>query len=189
MPPGYVKTIREEILFEYAKVISRSVYQGRLEWGFVARQFMELRDGPMAAVSGASHEWQSEAELPHQCAYCGATEYLQVDHLVPRSHGGADSAENRVWACRDCNESRSDRGVYEWLGLERKDDLHCQVAGKYLQGLLALHEAAGTLEIDKSRLKRLLCVRCGVGDACRKWKKEGQLSCFCLESVVRPLAT
>jgi len=26
MPPPYVKTIREEILYEYAKLISRSVY-------------------------------------------------------------------------------------------------------------------------------------------------------------------
>jgi hypothetical protein len=27
MPPAYVKTIREEILYEYAKLISRSAYE------------------------------------------------------------------------------------------------------------------------------------------------------------------
>lgn len=186
MPPGYVKTIREEILFEYAKLISRSTYQGRLEWGFVTRRFTELRDGAMA-MSGTIREWQREGELPRQCVYCGATENLQMDHLVPRSQGGADSADNMVWACRACKASRSDRGVFEWLGLVRKDELHRLVVAKYLTELLALHEAAGTLNVDKSRLKRLLCVKCGLGDACRAWKKEGQLTCFCLESVVRPL--
>ena len=32
MPPGYVRTIREEILYEYAKLISRSAYE-RIENG------------------------------------------------------------------------------------------------------------------------------------------------------------
>ncbi len=44
MPPGYVKTIREEILYEYAKLISRSAY-GTLQRGFITEGFKKLRDG------------------------------------------------------------------------------------------------------------------------------------------------
>jgi hypothetical protein len=44
MPPPYVKTIREEILYECAKLISRSAY-GSLQRGFVTERFKKLRDG------------------------------------------------------------------------------------------------------------------------------------------------
>lgn len=42
----------------------------------------------------------------HQCQYCGkkpAIRDLNIDHVMPRSRGGADSWENLVTACRVCN--------------------------------------------------------------------------------------
>ena len=44
MPPPYIQTIREEILYEYAKLISRSAYGG-LQRGFIIERFKKLRDG------------------------------------------------------------------------------------------------------------------------------------------------
>jgi hypothetical protein len=41
-----------------------------------------------------------------RCRYCGASSNdvrLHVDHVVPRVDGGADSPENLVAACADCN--------------------------------------------------------------------------------------
>lgn len=45
------------------------------------------------------------------CQYCGRTaeesgSHLHLDHLVPRSEGGADVASNLVLACRRCNCAR-----------------------------------------------------------------------------------
>jgi len=37
------------------------------------------------------------------CQYCGATEDLTFDHLVPRSRGGATTWQNVVAACSPCN--------------------------------------------------------------------------------------
>ncbi|MFH0772323.1 MAG: hypothetical protein V1933_06860 [Candidatus Omnitrophota bacterium] len=51
MPPPYVKTIKEEILYEYAKLISRSAFKGKLNYGFVTDRFKALRDGS-ATMSG-----------------------------------------------------------------------------------------------------------------------------------------
>lgn len=48
MPPGYAKTIRKEILYEYAKLISRSAL-GKINHGFVNDQFKKLRVGQQAA--------------------------------------------------------------------------------------------------------------------------------------------
>jgi hypothetical protein len=42
----------------------------------------------------------------HQCQYCGRrppVRDLNIDHVLPRSRGGADSWENLVTACRSCN--------------------------------------------------------------------------------------
>ncbi|MGE0324438.1 MAG: HNH endonuclease [Polyangiaceae bacterium] len=42
----------------------------------------------------------------HSCQYCGVKPCLRdlnVDHVLPRSRGGADSWENLVISCRRCN--------------------------------------------------------------------------------------
>lgn len=42
------------------------------------------------------------------CAYCGGTA-TTIDHVLPRSRGGADSWENLVACCLKCNNLKSDR--------------------------------------------------------------------------------
>jgi 5-methylcytosine-specific restriction endonuclease McrA len=37
------------------------------------------------------------------CQYCGARSNLTVDHVIPRSKGGASSWENIVASCAPCN--------------------------------------------------------------------------------------
>lgn len=48
----------------------------------------------------------------HRCQYCGrrgSEDDLNIDHLIPRSRGGASSWENVVVACIDCNRRKGDR--------------------------------------------------------------------------------
>jgi hypothetical protein len=181
MPPAYVRTIREEIFYEYAKLISRSAY-GSLQRGFTTDRFKKLRDGEIV-ISGTIREWEREQELPKNCVYCGSTVNLTVDHLVPRSRGGDDSADNVVLACQTCNTSRGEKGIFEWLGLKEKDKLHRLVAGKYLKQLLTLHEQAGTLEISKDQIT-VLCEKCLLPKLCERWGTVRELTCYCLESIL-----
>ena len=44
----------------------------------------------------------------YQCHYCGA-EATEVDHVIPRAHGGTEEAENLVAACQRCNRSKGKR--------------------------------------------------------------------------------
>jgi len=58
----------------------------------------------------------------HRCQYCGATAaksgaHLQLDHLTPRSQGGADEATNLVTACRPCNRQKSTMSLSAWCRL------------------------------------------------------------------------
>jgi hypothetical protein len=180
MPPKYVKTIGDELLYEYAKLISRSARK-KIDYAFVTNRFKELREGKIS-ISGSIREWQREQELPKVCVFCGATSNLHTDHLVPRSRGGEDSADNLVLSCATCNTSRGDKGVFAWLGLKKKDDLHRLVAGKYLKLLLDLHERKGTLEISATGLD-VLCPSCRNTPVCEASDTVGELTCLCLESV------
>jgi 5-methylcytosine-specific restriction endonuclease McrA len=44
----------------------------------------------------------------HQCQYCGATNDLTLDHVLPRSRGGKSSWTNLVTACKACNSKKGD---------------------------------------------------------------------------------
>jgi 5-methylcytosine-specific restriction endonuclease McrA len=48
----------------------------------------------------------------HRCVYCGATA-TSLDHVVPKSRGGAHSWENVVAACGRCNHAKADRPLHE----------------------------------------------------------------------------
>lgn len=43
------------------------------------------------------------------CQYCGSTQKLTLDHVIPRSKGGKHSWDNVVTACAACNAKKGDR--------------------------------------------------------------------------------
>ena len=50
------------------------------------------------------------------CRYCRARPpgvQLQIEHVIARSRGGPDRAENLVTSCSDCNQGKSDRHLDE----------------------------------------------------------------------------
>lgn len=47
----------------------------------------------------------------HQCAYCGSSENLTLDHVIPQSKGGPDETKNVVCCCQTCNH---DKGHTSW---------------------------------------------------------------------------
>lgn len=49
------------------------------------------------------------------CVYCGATENLTKDHLIPLSKGGTDTEDNVVPACLRCNQKKKDKLIGEWV--------------------------------------------------------------------------
>ena len=48
------------------------------------------------------------------CVYCSCNENLQLDHITPLAKGGSCYWNNLVLACGRCNQSKSDRDVFEW---------------------------------------------------------------------------
>ena len=81
MPPTSVKPTCEEFLSECAKCVSRSSF-GKNNYRFVIDRFKKLRDGE-TKISDSIREWEREHELPKVCVYCGSSNDLSTDHLIP----------------------------------------------------------------------------------------------------------
>jgi hypothetical protein len=151
MPPPAIKTIRELIFYQYAKIIASSagfsVKQNRAAYyKFLIDRQKKLTSGEIN-MSAILRELKAQmTSCSNCCEYCGSIENLSWDHIIPRSRGGQDTVENHVLACRRCNSSKGSKGLYEWYGIDRKDELPRIVAGKYLKLLYEIHEKNGTLD-------------------------------------------
>lgn len=68
--------------------------------------------GPQAGVSRhipqdvRSAVWQRDGG---KCVECGAKEYLELDHIIPHSEGGANTVNNVQLLCRKCNLAKGAR--------------------------------------------------------------------------------
>jgi hypothetical protein len=55
----------------------------------------------------------------HTCHYCG--QYGDtLDHLLPRAKGGHTTPDNCVCACMECNQSKADRDLAEFMGAAQR---------------------------------------------------------------------
>lgn len=45
----------------------------------------------------------------HKCVFCGSPDDLTLDHIHPKSLGGADTEDNLQTLCRSCNSSKGAR--------------------------------------------------------------------------------
>ncbi|MBC8259017.1 MAG: HNH endonuclease [SAR324 cluster bacterium] len=78
-----------------------------------ARLFKGLMQETMNVGSIIDDE-RMKMKLPQICSYCGSSDNLSVDHLIPKFKGGEESGDNFVWACRKCNSSKNRTDLMEW---------------------------------------------------------------------------
>ncbi len=56
------------------------------------------------------------AKFNRTCQYCGATDKpLEIDHIYPKSKGGSDRVSNLTLACHDCNQSKGNQDIKDFL--------------------------------------------------------------------------
>jgi len=145
MPHASVKTIRDLIYWEYAKLISGSAVGDRKNWGFVMCTFKKLKDKKIKP-SEILRENKKFFEAKKICAYCGGEEHPEWEHIIPRSKIVLDNIDNQVLACRKCNAQKGGRDPFEYYGLERRYEIPRIVLGKYLKLIFEIHEHNGTLD-------------------------------------------
>ena len=182
MPPPIVKTIKDEIFWQYAKLISKSAGFGINQRAFQMNRFIALRDCKIE-WSTTIREWIKEHEKPNECVYCASKNDLTVEHILPQCCGGPDIPDNAIKVCKKCNSNKGGKKLYEWFGLKNKDEIPRIAEGKYLKLLYELHKKLGTLDIDKNDLRNKLCPKCDMKNTCVKEDHEGKLTVYCLEGI------
>jgi len=185
MPPSAVKTLRELIYWQYAKIISDSTGMGKKQWAFVMDRFEKLKDETI--FWNSIREYVKEKDTPGRCFFCGATEQLSLEHLFPRIRGGPDDEKNLAWVCRSCNSSKGGRRPYEYWalhdGLQAKYGMPRLVEGKYLKFLFETLSAAGSLDWSINQIESKACPRCDLSPLCGKVGSFHKLSPLCLDGV------
>lgn len=176
MPDRSVKTIKDQIYFQYAKQIARSSFwyadwseAKKKAYGFIKQKFKELQSWKISWSDITREDWQfvgSEKE----CIYCGYTEELQKEHIVPKSLNINERCKdcptiqwisNQLWACKKCNISKSDKGLYAFYSKILKDDpkfydkLPSLLERKYLKTIYNCHICNWTLDLEKEEISAL----------------------------------
>ena len=80
----------------------------------IARAFVskQKRRSRLANVEHTltNQEWlEILAAFDNRCAYCGCSEKMTQDHVIPISKDGGHTKENVVPACRPCNSRKRDK--------------------------------------------------------------------------------
>jgi hypothetical protein len=167
MPDRDVATVRDLIYYQYSKIIARRAFDaphGRAaksrHYGFIRTTFRDLREG-RKSWSDITREDRQLVEAERACAYCGALEDLQWEHIVPRSISITPSCaqcdkvqgiHNQILACAACNAAKGTCGLYEFYrsrfpaDTKYYDRIPVLLEKKYLKTVHDCHECAGTLE-------------------------------------------
>ena len=169
MPDRDAKTIRDLIYYQYAKLIARSATLSadgkeakRGHYGLIKKTFRDLKSGAKSWSDITREDWQL-MEGGKVCAYCGITEDLHREHIVPKSIKIKPECEtcdhiqkihNQVWACRNCNLTKGTLGLYDFYHNRYPDEpkyydlIPPLLEKKYLKTIFNCHECAGTLDKD-----------------------------------------
>ena len=181
MPLPAEKTVRDLIYWQYAAIMTDAAKGRKNEWALRMSFLGKPKSGEIQ-WSTSVREWLLEMENPNICIYCGVAENLTTDHIVPRSKGGEDVPDNIVRVCKSCNSSKGAKGLYEWKGLENKNNHHRIAEGKYLKYIYSLHEKNGTLDMT---LKDLC--PCYLKQKCADEGHDEKFTLYCIEGCFEKL--
>ena len=73
------------------------------------------------------------------CWYCGKEfknkAELTIDHVFPRSKGGANDMDNIIMVCKTCNSSKGNMDLFEWYATVRKEWPPLNILIHYLKNI------------------------------------------------------
>lgn len=94
---------RVDVIAEYDHAVRSPSFEMRLP------SVVSLRDYVQQDRAPAFTRFNVFLRDGFECVYCGATEDLTFDHVIPRSRGGRTTWENIVTACSPCNLKKGGR--------------------------------------------------------------------------------
>ena len=126
MPDREVKTIRDLIYYQYAKIIAKSALGPNAKkesYGFIKKTFGQFWDDEKK-WSEILREDKQLVEAEKKCVYCRSDRDLQWEHIVPKSLAVNERCpscdriqgiHNQIWACKSCNAKKGAKGLYRFF--------------------------------------------------------------------------
>jgi rubrerythrin len=129
-------------------------------YGFITTTFRQLVNDEKR-WSEILREDKQLVEAEKRCVYCGSTENLQWEHIVPKSLlikercpacDKIQGIHNQIWSCKSCNSKKSTKGLYLFYREQHpeakklSDILPPLLENKYLKTMYYCHLCNGTLE-------------------------------------------
>lgn len=121
--PGYRAMRNKQSSEHYYKDIEQSRADGRARSNykyyhddeFYENERQRRNQRRNAVGEYTTEQWVAALEhFEYQCAYCGETSNLTVEHIVPISKRGTNYIYNLIPACAHCNGSKGAKEIVEW---------------------------------------------------------------------------
>lgn len=178
MPDRDVKTIRDLIYYQYAKIVAKSAFHmpdgesaKKQHYGFIKQTFRKLQSGEKK-WSDILREDKQLVEAENKCAYCGTEGNMAWEHIVPKSIKikpecaaceTIQGIHNQVRACQPCNSKKGTKGLYQFYRQQVPegdyfDSIPELIEKKYLKTIFNCHECAGTLDKNGEAPKSVLAI-------------------------------
>jgi hypothetical protein len=167
MPDKDVRTVRDIIYYQYAKIIARRAFTAengeeakKKHYGFIKTTFNELKSCKKKWSEITREDWQL-IEMEKECVFCGSKSNLSREHIVPKSLRinprctSCDTIQgihNQIWSCMPCNNIKSTKGLYEFYRVRYPtkntyyDIIPPLLEKKYLKTIYNCHVCAETLD-------------------------------------------
>lgn len=105
------------------------------------------------------------------CCYCSIGvedgEVMTLDHVIPHSHGGGNTADNLIMACRRCNSARGKRSIEEFAEKVAGYLNHDVTAAAIIDHIHTTRQRS----LDMAAAKALIAARGNFSAVLRSWEQ------------------
>jgi hypothetical protein len=165
MPDRDVKTIRQQIYFQYAKIVGKSAFGAdakKTSYGFIKQTYKDFVNSEKK-WSDILREDKQFIQSEKKCIYCESEHDLCMDHIVPKSLIINDRCpacdkiqgiHNMIWACKSCNSVKGTKGLYHFFKEQHPEDakyfdhIPMLLEKKYLKTIYFCHICNETIDAE-----------------------------------------
>lgn len=154
------QTIRELIYWFYSNLAMahEAITKGKEKYdrtSFIIRSrlFSGLKKGTMTFGSIIDDE-KVKIQYSDICAYCGKSDNVSIDHIIPKLKGGKESADNLIRVCSHCNSSKGAKDMMTWH-LEHDEFPSILIMRRYIKLIFQYCSENNLLDIDLNEIDSL----------------------------------
>ena len=126
LPPSLVS--RVDNVMSYAKRLQRFIPLSQIQVETVRFDLQKIENPDIKGMEyqqGCLKGYEIREYLLEKwqrtCAYCNKQNVpLEVEHIIPKSHGGTNRISNLTIACHDCNQKKGNTTIKEFLAKKPK---------------------------------------------------------------------